>query len=73
MTPQALKFYILHDLSLVSMISVFPRSKTAYLIIPKNRPISRLKTKNVIKGGKNMKLTEAGMQGTSGAEILYFA
>ncbi len=40
--PQELKFYILHDLYLVNMVSVLPRSKTAYLIISKNRPMSRL-------------------------------
>ncbi len=43
MDPQELKIYILHDLCVVIMISVFPRPKTAYLVIYKNRPISRLK------------------------------
>ncbi len=55
------------------MVSVLLWSKTAYLVISKNRPISRLKKKNVIKGGKNMILTQVALQGTSGAEILYFA
>ncbi len=60
MAPQELKIYILHDLYLVSMLSVFPRSKTGYLIISKNRPISILK-----------KLTEVELQGTSRDENLY--
>ncbi len=70
-TPRA--EIILHDLCVVIMISVFPRSKTAYFGISKNRPISRLKKKYVIKGDKNIKFTELELQGTSGAEILYFA
>ncbi len=53
------------------MVSVLARSKTAYLIISKNRPISRLK-KNVIKGDQNMKLTEVERYGISRAENLYF-
>ena len=61
MVPQELKLYISHDLYPVSMVSVLPGSETAYLIISKNRPISRLKKKNVIRGGKNMKLTEVGL------------
>ncbi len=55
------------------MVSVLPRSKTAYLIISKNRQIPKFCEKNVIKGDKNMKLTENELQGTSRAEILYFA
>ncbi len=45
MAPQELKMYILHDLCVVSMVSMFLGSKTAYLDISKNRPISRLKKK----------------------------
>ncbi len=45
MAPQELKIYILHDLCVAIMISVLPGSKTAYLIIYKNRPISTLKKK----------------------------
>ena len=71
MAPQELEIYILHDLYLVNMVSVLPRSKTAYLAISKNRPNSRLK-KNVTKGSKIMKLTEVELQGTSRAEIIYF-
>ena len=40
------------------MVSVLSRSKTAYLVISKNRPISRLKKKYVIKGDRNMSLNE---------------
>ncbi len=72
MVPQQLKIYILHDLCVMIMISVFPRSKTAYFVIYKNRPISKLKEKHVIKGGKNMKFTEVELHVTSRAEILYF-
>ncbi len=72
MAPQKLKIYILHDVCVVSMISVFPRSKTVYLVISKNRPISRSK-KKIIKGDKNMKFIEVELQGTSEAEFLYFA
>ncbi len=54
------------------MILAIPRSKMAYLVKSKNRPISRLKKKNVIKGNKNMKLTEVELYGTSRAENLYF-
>ncbi len=54
MAPQELKVYILHDLYVESMVSVFPGSKTAYLAISKNRPISRLKKENVIKGDKKV-------------------
>ncbi len=32
MTPQELKIYILHDLSVVNMVTVLPRSKTAYFL-----------------------------------------
>ncbi len=73
MAHQKLEIYILNDLCVVSMVSVLPTSKTAYLVISKNRPISRLKKKNDIKGDKNMKFTEVELQGTLGAEILYFA
>ncbi len=49
MAPQALKFYILHDICVVSLVSVFPRSETAYLSNSKNRPISKLKKKMLWK------------------------
>ncbi len=58
MVPQELKFYILHDLCVVSMVSVFPGSKTAYFIISKNRSISRLKKKSYKKEVKNIYSTE---------------
>ncbi len=57
----------------MNMVSVLPRSKTAYLIISKNRPISKLKKNKIIKGDKNMKSTKVELQGTSRAKILYFA
>ncbi len=50
MAPQDLKIYILHDLCVMIMISVFPRSKTAYLVISENRPLPRLKKKKLMKG-----------------------
>ncbi len=56
MAPQELKFYILHDLSVMHVVSVLPRSKTAYFTISKNRRIFRLKKKNVIKGNRIVKL-----------------
>ncbi len=40
MAHQELKTYNLHDLWVMNMVSVFPMSKTAFLIISKNRPIS---------------------------------
>ncbi len=43
--PQELKLYILHGLCVVNMVSVLSVSKTAYLAISKNRPLSRLKKK----------------------------
>ncbi len=43
MAPQELKIYILQVLYVVSMVSVLSMSKTAYLVICKNRPISRIK------------------------------
>ena len=55
------------------MVSVLSGSKTAYLIISKKSTDLGIEEKIVIKGGKNMKLTEIGLQGTSGAENLYFA
>ncbi len=70
MAPQELKIYILHDLCAMIVISVLPGSKTAYLIISKNWPISTLEKKNVIKESKNMKLTEVELHGISRAEIL---
>ncbi len=45
MAPQELKIYILDDLYVVSVVSVLPMSKTAYLVISKNRPISAWKKK----------------------------
>ncbi len=72
MAPQELKIYTLHDLFVVCMISAFPRSKTAYLVISINRPISKLKKKNVTKEDKNVKLSEVELYGTSGAQNLYF-
>ncbi len=45
MAPQELKNYILHDVYVMDMVSARPGSKTAYFVISKNRPISRLKTK----------------------------
>ncbi len=56
MAPQELKIYIPHGLCAVNMISVFPRSKTAYLIIPKKSTESE--EKNDIKGNKIMKSPE---------------
>ncbi len=35
MVPQEMKIYILRGLCVVSMVSVFPTSKTAYSIISK--------------------------------------
>ncbi len=70
MAPQELKIYILHDLCVVCMISAVPRSKTAYLVISINRPMSKSKEKMSLK---NMKLSEVELHGTSRAEILYFA
>ncbi len=69
MVPKELKIYILHELCVISMVSAIPGSKTGYLIISKNRPISRLK-KN-IKGDKNMKLTEVELDDTSRPENLH--
>ncbi len=43
--PKDVKIYILHDLYVVNMVSVLPGSKTAYLAISKNRPISIWKKK----------------------------
>ncbi len=73
MAPQELKFSILHDLYLMNMVSVFPRSKAAYLAISKNRLISRLK-KKCYKGyqSQNMKLIELELHGTSVAEKILF-
>ncbi len=45
-------FFILHDICVVSMVSVLPWSKTAYLGIAKNRLISRSKKKMIQKGIK---------------------
>ncbi len=49
MAPQELKFYISHGLCVMNMISVFPRSKPAYLVIAKKGPISGLKKKRLQK------------------------
>ncbi len=73
MAPQELKIYIPYGLYGVNMVSVFARSKTADLVMSKNRLISRLK-KNCYKGdkNKNMKSIEVELHGTSGAEKIYF-
>ncbi len=55
MAPRELKIYILHDLYVASVVSILPRSKTAYLATSKNPPISRLEKKC---GERNMKLIE---------------
>ncbi len=68
MAPQELKLYILHNLCVLIMISVFPRSKTAYFGISD----LEIEEKNVIKEVKNMKLSEIELHGTSRAEKLYF-
>ncbi len=47
LTEVELKFYILHGLYVLNMVSVLPGPKTAYLAISKNRPISRLKKKKL--------------------------
>ena len=46
MPPQELKFYILHGLYVLNTFSVVSRSKTSYLVISKNPPISKIKKKN---------------------------
>ncbi len=65
MARQELKIYILHDLCVVFMISAVPRSKTAYLVISINRPMSKLKYHKTI-------ISEAELHGTSIAENLYY-
>ena len=45
----------------------------AYLVISKNRPISKLMEKMRKKWGKILKNTEVELHATSRAEILYFA
>ncbi len=69
MAPQELKNDILHHLCAVNWVPVFPRSKTAYLVISINPPMSKSKKK---MSQKNMKLSEVELHGTSRAEILHF-
>ncbi len=73
MAPRELRIYIPHGLYVLNMVSVFASSKTATLVISKNRLISRLK-KKCYKGDlkKYMKSIEVELQGTSGAERKYF-